>query len=243
MGPVMRDWDRFFLGMAGYVASASKDPSTQVGAVIVRPDRTIASLGYNGFPRGVHDDEARIEDRPFKYAATVHAELNALLNAREPLARTRLYCTLHPCAQCAAAIVQAGVAEVTVPDEPEPDRWRESFEVARTILEEGRVRLTRVSACDRAAAAQRAPVVIDEAALERIGEAIELAPIVTRKMARRDLHLVFLDGAPAGEFALRSDADEFATKLRRVGRARAALHALDGMETDAALIAHAEAQP
>jgi deoxycytidylate deaminase len=34
----------------------SKDPSTKVGAVIVRPDLTVASIGYNGFPRGMSDD-------------------------------------------------------------------------------------------------------------------------------------------------------------------------------------------
>lgn len=136
----MKDWDDFFLGMAGYVASASKDPSTQVGAVIVRPDRTIASLGYNGFPRGVRDDLARLHDRPFKYAATVHAELNAILNAREPLRGMTLYCTLHPCAQCAAAIAQAGIACVYVPPGQEtPERWRESFEIARQILVEANV--------------------------------------------------------------------------------------------------------
>jgi len=44
--------DRFF-AMADLVGSWSKDPSTKVGAVIIRPDRTIASVGYNGFPRGV----------------------------------------------------------------------------------------------------------------------------------------------------------------------------------------------
>jgi dCMP deaminase len=42
-------WDRYFLGVAEAVAQASKDPSTKVGSVIVRPDRTFVSFGYNGF--------------------------------------------------------------------------------------------------------------------------------------------------------------------------------------------------
>lgn len=52
-------WDDWFLGMAEYVASASKDPSTRTGCVIVRPDRTVGSVGYNGLPRGVHDQAER----------------------------------------------------------------------------------------------------------------------------------------------------------------------------------------
>ena len=43
-------WDARFLDLAVYVADWSKDPSTKVGAVLVRPDRTIAALGFNRFP-------------------------------------------------------------------------------------------------------------------------------------------------------------------------------------------------
>jgi dCMP deaminase len=104
--------DRFF-EMARMVGSWSKDPSTQVGAVIVRPDRTIASVGYNGFPRGVEDTPHKLEDRPAKYLRTVHAEANAILSAREPLHGCTLYVTpLHPCANCAGLIIQAGIVSV-----------------------------------------------------------------------------------------------------------------------------------
>ena len=104
--------DRFF-EMARMVGSWSKDPSTQVGAVIVRPDRTIASVGYNGFPRGVSDDPTTLDNRPAKYLRTVHAEANAILSAREPLHGCTLYVTpLHPCANCAGLIIQAGIVSV-----------------------------------------------------------------------------------------------------------------------------------
>lgn len=107
------EWDKRFLRLALEVASWSKDPSTKVGAVIVRPDRRIVSTGYNGFPRGVTDDPEHIADRAIKYKRTVHAELNAILQAREPLDNTELYCTLPPCSSCAGAIVQAGVKHVS----------------------------------------------------------------------------------------------------------------------------------
>jgi dCMP deaminase len=104
--------DRFF-DMARMVGSWSKDPSTQVGTVIVRPDRTIASVGYNGFPRGVEDTPHKLEDRAAKYLRTVHAEANAILSAREPLHGCTLYVTpLHPCANCAGLIIQAGIVSV-----------------------------------------------------------------------------------------------------------------------------------
>ena len=44
--------------MAKLVASWSKDPSTQVGAIAVR-NRNVIAQGYNGFPRGTDDHERR----------------------------------------------------------------------------------------------------------------------------------------------------------------------------------------
>jgi len=106
-------WHERFFTLARVVGSWSKDPSTQVGAVIVRPDRTIASVGYNGFPRGVKDHPDSYADRPVKLLRTVHAEANAIITAREPLHGYTLYVTpLHPCANCAGLIIQAGIASV-----------------------------------------------------------------------------------------------------------------------------------
>src|SRR5450759_3287372 len=85
-------WDRRFIELARFVADWSKDPSTKVGAVIVRPDRTVAALGYNGFPRGVLDHSERYDHRPTKYEMVVHAELNSILNTREsPRVELRLW--------------------------------------------------------------------------------------------------------------------------------------------------------
>ena len=43
-------WNRRFLKIAREGATWSKDPSTQVGAVIVDQDQRVVSLGYNGPP-------------------------------------------------------------------------------------------------------------------------------------------------------------------------------------------------
>ena len=76
-------WDGRFLDLATFIAEWSKDPSTKVGAALVRPDRTIVSVGFNGFPRGVLDHAERYQDRSTKYEMVVHAEMNALLSSRE----------------------------------------------------------------------------------------------------------------------------------------------------------------
>jgi dCMP deaminase len=130
----MADWDARGLQLADLVRTWSKDPSTQVGAAILRPDGTVASLGYNGFPRGVEDSDERLEDRAFKYPMTVHAEANAILSAKEPVrGYTLCVSPLHPCANCAALAIQAGVRRI-VTRPGGPDRWADSFQIAKTMF-------------------------------------------------------------------------------------------------------------
>ena len=129
-------WTERFINLAAHVATWSKDPSSQVGAVIIRPDRSVASVGFNGLPRAVSDDPARLADRDQKLLYTVHAELNAILAAREPLHGCSIVVyPFQPCAACAAAIIQAGISEVICPRSAE-SRWAESFKAARTMFHE-----------------------------------------------------------------------------------------------------------
>lgn len=137
---VLTKWDFRFLQLAQHVATWSKDPSTQVGAVIVRPDRTIASLGFNGFARGVDDTAERLENRDVKLVLTVHAEENAILSAHERLAGYWLYTSHHPCDRCASRIVQAGIERVVCMTTKDfMARWSESVKNSRIILTEGGV--------------------------------------------------------------------------------------------------------
>jgi dCMP deaminase len=133
-------WDFRFLSLASHISTWSKDPSTQVGAVIVRPDRTICSTGFNGFARGVADTPERLADRETKYMLTVHAEENAILTAPEPVKGLWLYTTHHPCERCASRIVQAGIGRVICMTTADfLSRWAESVANARVILAEGGV--------------------------------------------------------------------------------------------------------
>ena len=65
-------WDEYFMGIALLSAQRSKDNSTQVGACIVNSDNKIVSVGYNGMPTGVEDDEMpweRSADDPLVWEA------------------------------------------------------------------------------------------------------------------------------------------------------------------------------
>ena len=132
------DWDRRFLAMAKLIASWSKDPSTQVGCVITDPCYRIVAAGFNGFPRGVKDTEARLNNREFKYKFTQHAERNAISFAVRDLTGCTAYTyPLPPCAQCAGALIQAGVTRVvSLPLSKNHERWQADYLIALTMYEE-----------------------------------------------------------------------------------------------------------
>ena len=117
-------FDEWALGLAKAVSLRSRDPSTKVGAVVIRRDKTIASLGYNGFPKGMPDLDRWYEDREEKLSRVIHAEMNAILNSKESLDGMTLYCT-HPCCEnCAKHVIAAGIARVVVcTDEHISARW------------------------------------------------------------------------------------------------------------------------
>ena len=110
-------WDEYFMGCALLASKRSKDPGTQVGACIVSESNNIISVGYNGFPFGCSDDEFPWEREgdyaETKYPYVVHAELNAILNAKgKSLDGATVYVALFPCNECAKAIIQSGIKEV-----------------------------------------------------------------------------------------------------------------------------------
>jgi len=155
MGQAMNNWDQYFLDMCLFVANKSKDPSTKVGAVIVGPDNEVRGTGYNGFPRGIHDTEARLKDRDTKIKLVVHAEMNAVLAAARvgiPLLGSTMYIWAFdaktkqtwggpPCTRCAVEMIQAGIAEVRVPvPKGIPERWQADLDYSRGILLEAGVK-------------------------------------------------------------------------------------------------------
>jgi dCMP deaminase len=136
----MVDWDKRFLELADHVAQWSKDPRTKVGAVIVDEKKRVVSVGYNGFPRGVDDDDARYEDRQTKHLFVAHAERNALDNAPLQVDECTLYVPLVPCNECAKSIIQKGIQRV-VSYVPERDGTGFNWDITSTMFIEAGVEL------------------------------------------------------------------------------------------------------
>jgi dCMP deaminase len=128
-------WDYRFLDLAEFISSWSKDPSTKVGAVIVDENNRIVSVGYNGFPKHI-DDNDRLKERDIKYNIIVHGEINAILFANKSVEGCTLYTyPFMPCPRCAGLIIQSGIKRV-VSFVNKIDRWEKDFELSRELFHE-----------------------------------------------------------------------------------------------------------
>jgi dCMP deaminase len=147
-------WDRRFVALARAVSEWSKDPSTRTGAVVVDGHRRILSLGYNGFPVGVRDDE-RLTDREAKYRLIVHADLNAIYTAARlglSLVGATMYLTGHPCNECMKGIIQVGIRRVAWPadnpfenDPATRERWADALLATHQMASESGVNMDRIN--------------------------------------------------------------------------------------------------
>lgn len=135
-----RKWDLRFLDIAKAVSGWSKDPSTKTGAVIVDPWNRVVSMGFNGFPQRIEDDD-RLHVREVKYEMIVHCEVNALIFAKGDIEGCTLYTwPFMSCSRCAAIMIQAGIRRHVAPDNPDP-RWVKSFELSTQLFHEADVEL------------------------------------------------------------------------------------------------------
>lgn len=117
------DWDTYFMEIAGIVARRSTCVRRNVGAVIVK-DKRILATGYNGAPSGL----AHCRDlgclREARHVASgerhelcrgLHAEQNAIIQAAYhgvSIKGAALYSTHLPCSICVKMIINAGIEQV-----------------------------------------------------------------------------------------------------------------------------------
>lgn len=138
----MTNWERRFLGLAAHIAMWSKDPSTQCGCIIVRPDRTIASMGFNGYPQGIRD--VQLDNRGYKLERIIHAEMNALLFLRErPAGYTAYVVPMLPCNRCAVHLIQSGLTRVVAPLYS-GERWAPAIRITKELLNEAKIEVLEV---------------------------------------------------------------------------------------------------
>jgi dCMP deaminase len=140
----MTKWDTRFLGLAAYISAWSKDPSSQVGAVITDGNR-IVSLGYNGFAAGVEDRPERLNDRDCKLNLTIHAEENAMIFAKRDLTDCTVYVTHPPCPRCASKLVQEEISRIVyiAPSEDFLSRWADDIRLSNEMYQEAGIEVTQ----------------------------------------------------------------------------------------------------
>jgi dCMP deaminase len=110
----VKPWDQYFMEMVDLIATRSKDPNTQIGAVIVNNNHDILSTGYNGMAPGMIETP-EIWERPTKYDYVIHGETNAIIRAAKlgvAIDGGTLYTTGFPCNNCARNVVAAGIKKV-----------------------------------------------------------------------------------------------------------------------------------
>ena len=137
-------WGDRYIHLAKEISTWSKDPSTQVGAVVIGNNGEVLSQGYNGFPRSIKDTPQRLKNRERKYNLVVHAEMNAIYNASlngVSLKGSTLYVYGLPiCNECAKGVIQVGIDKVIATRPADYNKeWDESIKDAKALFKEAEV--------------------------------------------------------------------------------------------------------
>jgi dCMP deaminase len=136
------NWDEYFINIAEQVKLKSKDNNTKIGVVLVGKNNEIVSTGYNSFPRGINDGVVERQEKPEKYFWFEHAERNCIYNAARigvSTLGTTMYMTCGiSCADCARAIISAGVEKIVLRSGKGAmsPKWQESAERSNQMFKE-----------------------------------------------------------------------------------------------------------
>lgn len=110
-------WDEYFMRNAHAASERSSCDRANVGAIIVRNNHPL-SQGYNGsiagMPHCIDDGVGHLMEEG-RCIRTVHAEVNAILNAASEgtaIAGGTIYVTHFPCWNCIKCICNAKLVEV-----------------------------------------------------------------------------------------------------------------------------------
>lgn len=104
-----KDWDEYFMDIAEAVSKKSKDPSSQMGCVIVDDKKRVVSMGYNGLIQGADESKMTLSERPMKYYFAIHSEMNAVIFAHQDLTGCTIYNRVATCENCLKYCLQAGI--------------------------------------------------------------------------------------------------------------------------------------
>lgn len=103
-------WERYALGLATAAAARSEDQHVKVGAAALRPDHSIAGVGYNGAPSGLDIDWT---DRDDRRQYVIHAEVNALRYTTPAEVAGGLLAVTHTtCDRCLPLVAAYGIKRI-----------------------------------------------------------------------------------------------------------------------------------
>ncbi|HHX13795.1 MAG TPA: cytidine deaminase [Clostridiales bacterium] len=140
------DWDEYFMEMAEIAMKRSTCIRRQVGAIIVR-DKRIMATGYNGVPTGLQHcvergclrEQLKVPSgKHHELCRGLHAEQNAIIQAAylgQSIAGGTLYCTNQPCVICAKMIINAGLKRIVIQDGYSDDLAQEMLKEAGLTVE------------------------------------------------------------------------------------------------------------
>lgn len=142
------DWDEYFMEIADVVKKRSTCLRRNVGALIVKDHRILAT-GYNGAPSGIEHCGIRgclreqlhvPSGERHELCRGIHAEQNAIIQAAYlgvSIEDSTLYCTNQPCILCAKMIINAGIRRIVI-KEGYPD------EAAAMMLQEAGINVEKI---------------------------------------------------------------------------------------------------
>ena len=148
MSKIRPDCGPYFMEIARIVSMRSTCLRRNVGAVIVKDKRILAS-GYNGAPSGLkHCAEVSCLREKMNIASGerhelcrgLHAEQNAIIQAAYhgvSINGAELYCTHLPCSICIKMLINAGIREIFY-EEGYPD------ELSLDLIGESKITLTKL---------------------------------------------------------------------------------------------------
>ncbi len=141
------NWCRDQLRAAYKVALDSPDPSTQNGALLFDGNGNLVGVGCNTFTHGMPVTPDLFE-RPKKYAYIEHAERNAIFATVASRLGGRpvvMVCPWAACADCARAIVQAGIGVLVRHQRDDATgRWEGSIADGDRMLVAGGVKIVTI---------------------------------------------------------------------------------------------------
>ncbi len=138
-------WDQYFMAIADLAATRSTCLRRQVGAVVVKEKRILAT-GYNGAPRGLahcldigclREELGIPSGERHELCRAIHAEQNAVVQAATSgvdITGSTIYTTTFPCSLCSKIIINSGIARIVC-------RTGYPDDLSRQLLREAQIRI------------------------------------------------------------------------------------------------------